>query len=382
MSTVPCNLLAHSETSGEEKENMSAMEQDAASSADTDILLQPYTLNDKLTFKNRVVMAPMTRCVNDDDLAPTPAMVEYYAKRANAGMIVSEAIIVHPRAQGYPNVPGIFTDKQIEGWRKVVDAVHANGGIIFAQLWHTGRIATAAFIPGGEAPLAPSALRAPGRVRRAEGEVPHDLPDEMTIEQIHEMAEIYAQAAENAMKAGFDGVEIHGANGYLIDQFLHYDPNRRTDGYGGTPENMARFCLEVVDAVCKRVDSELVGLRLSPAGYAQMEEDERDGEVFKYLLPELDKRNLAYVHGSIFVDQVTYDYLDGERITGFIRKYYKGNTIGVGSYTPETAAPLIDNTFDMIAIGRLYLTNADLVGKLERGEELNPIDDAATLNPE
>jgi len=137
---------------------MSAMEQDAASGADTDILLQPYTLNDKLTFKNRVVMAPMTRCVNDDDLAPTPAMVEYYAKRANAGMIVSEAIIVHPRAQGYPNVPGIFTDKQIEGWRKVVDAVHANGGIIFAQLWHTGRIATAAFIPGGEAPLAPSAL--------------------------------------------------------------------------------------------------------------------------------------------------------------------------------------------------------------------------------
>ncbi|TDI62564.1 MAG: alkene reductase [Alphaproteobacteria bacterium] len=361
---------------------MSALEQDAKSDASTDILLTPYKLNEKLTFPNRIVMAPMTRCVCDDDLVPTADMAAYYAKRANAGMIVSEAIIVHPRAQGYPNVPGIFTDAQIEGWRNVVEAVHSKGGIIFAQLWHTGRIATTVFTPNGEAPLAPSAIPAPGRVRRADGEVPHDTPDAMTIDQIHEMAEIYAQAAENAMKAGFDGVEIHGANGYLIDQFLHYDPNRRTDEYGGNPVNMARFCLEVVDAVLKRVDNNLVGLRLSPAGYAQMEEDDRDGEVFKYLLPELDKRKLAYVHGSIFVDQVAYPYLDDMPITGFIRKYYDGNTIGVGSYTPESAAPLIENTFDMIAIGRLYLTNADLAGKLARGEELNPIDDAATLNPD
>jgi N-ethylmaleimide reductase len=361
---------------------MSALEQDGAANISTDILLTPYTLNEKLTFPNRIIMAPMTRCANDDDLVPTTEMAAYYAKRANAGMIISEAMIIHPRAQGYPNVPGIFTDAQTEGWRKVVDAVHAEGGQMFAQLWHAGRIATAAFTPNGEAPVAPSPLPAPGRVRRAEGEVPHDTPHALTLEEIHDMAEVYAQAAENAMKAGFDGVEIHGANGYLIDQFLHYDPNHRTDEYGGSPENNARFCLEVVDAVLKRVDNDLVGIRLSPAGYAQMEEDPRDGDVFRYLLPELSRRKLAYVHAAIMFDTVPYDYLDGLTVTGFIRKHYDGNTMGVGSYTPETAAPLIDNTFDMIAIGRLYLTNADLVGKVARREELNPIDDAATLNPE
>ena len=347
-----------------------------------DILLEPITLNDQLTFKNRIIMAPMTRCVNDDDLAPTEEMAAYYAKRANAGMIISEAMIIEQRAQGYPNVPGIYTDKQIAGWKRVVDAVHAEGGVMFAQIWHTGRIAHSSYLDG-ELPVAPSAIAAEGHVSRADGDAEYDVPHEMTIDEIHAMAECYAQAAENAMKAGFDGVEIHGANGYLIDQFLHHDPNHRTDEYGGSPENMARFCLEVVDAVLKRVDNRRVGLRLAPAGYAQMKEDPRDGDVFRYLLPEVAKRNLAYVHAAIFFDTTEYDYLDGKTVTGFIRQHYDGNTIGVGSYDPETAAPRIaDGTFDMIALGRLYLTNADLVGKVARGEELNPIAEDGAINPE
>ncbi len=360
---------------------MSAVKENLGQST-AEILLQTYRLNEKLSFKNRVIMAPMTRCVNDDDLVPTADMAAYYAKRANAGMIISEAMIIHPRAQGYPNVPGIFSDAQIAGWANVVDAVHAEGGQMFAQIWHTGRIAHSSLIDG-QLPVAPSAIAAEGHVSRAEGDAAYDVPHEMSVDEIHEMAECYAQAAENAMQAGFDGVEIHGANGYLIDQFLHYDPNHRTDEYGGSPENHTRFCLEVVDAVLARVDNNRVGLRLSPAGYAQMKEDPRDGDVFRYLLPEVTKRNLAYVHAAIFFDTVTYDYLDGLTVTGFIRKYYDGNAIGVGSYTPDSAAPLVaDGTFDLIAIGRLYLSNADLVGKVKRGEELNPIDDAATLNPD
>lgn len=222
-------------------------------------LFQGYKLNDKITLQNRIVMAPLTRCMADDELVPTDAMVQYYAKRADAGLIISEATIIRPDGQGYPNTPGIYNDAQLAGWKKVTQAVHDNGGKIFAQLWHTGRVAHPHFF-GGEYVLAPSAVAFDGTVPRLR-ELVYTVPKEASHEEISQLVADYAQAAENAIEAGFDGVEIHGANGYLIDQFLHFDTNRRNDEYGETPENMARFPLMVVDAVIARIGAELTGLR-------------------------------------------------------------------------------------------------------------------------
>lgn len=260
----------------------------------TDILFQPYALNDVITLNNRIAMAPLTRCMADDDLVPTDAMVAYYARRADAGLIISEATIIRPDAQGYPNTPGLFTQAQIAGWKKVTDAVHANGGKIFAQLWHTGRVAHPAFF-AGEYVLAPSALGVEGSVPRRR-ELQYTVPKAASQAEIKQLVADYAQAAENARLAGFDGVEIHGANGYLIDQFLHFDSNQRSDEYGETPANMARFALEVVDAVIARIGAERTALRVSPGAYFNIKADPRDREVFDYLLPELEKRNLAYLH--------------------------------------------------------------------------------------
>lgn len=206
----------------------------------TDILFQPYALNDVITLNNRIAMAPLTRCMADDDLVPTDAMVAYYARRADAGLIISEATIIRPDAQGYPNTPGLFTQAQIAGWKKVTDAVHANGGKIFAQLWHTGRVAHPAFF-AGEYVLAPSALGVEGSVPRRR-ELQYTVPKAASQAEIKQLVADYAQAAENARLAGFDGVEIHGANGYLIDQFLHFDSNQRSDEYGETPGQYGAFC--------------------------------------------------------------------------------------------------------------------------------------------
>lgn len=358
-----------------------AQEKEAQGTATSEVLLTPYRVNDLLTFKNRIVMAPMTRCMADEDLVPTADMAAYYARRASAGMIISEATIIRRDGLGYPNTPGIYTDAQIEGWRGVTKAVHDAGGKIFSQIWHVGRISHSMHL-GGELPVAPSAIKLDEHVSRAPEGTMYETPRPLEIDEIKGLVQAYAQAAENAITAGFDGVEIHGANGYLIDQFLHYDTNRREDVYGGSPQAHARFALEVVDAVLAKVDPSRVGIRLAPAGYAQMNEDPRDGDVFRYLLPELSKRNLAYVHAAIFFDTETYEYLDGKTVCEFIRAHYDGTTIGVGSYTPETAAPKIsDGVFDLIALGRLYIPNPDLVDKVASGATLIDYDEAqlATL---
>ncbi len=334
----------------------------------TDNLFEPFALNNSLELANRILMAPLTRCMADDDLVPTQAMADYYAKRADAGLIITEATIIRPDGQGYPNTPGLFSNEQIHGWKKVTQAVHKNGGKIFAQIWHTGRVAHPFFYGGGDV-LAPSAVAVEDSVPRMR-ELVYQTPKPVTHEDIAQLINDYAQAATNAIEAGFDGVEIHGANGYLIDQFLHHDSNRRVDEYGSTPENMSKFPLAVVDAVIAKIGSERTGLRVSPGAYFNLEGDQRDRAVFDHLLPELEKRNLAFLHLGIFDDSMEFDYLDG-KASRYLRKNYAKTLVGVGSYTADTGSQAIsDNQFDLVAIGRPFIANPNYIEKVKSGEEL------------
>ncbi|WP_372870523.1 alkene reductase [Shewanella sp.] len=333
----------------------------------TDILFTPLRLNERLTLNNRILMAPLTRCMAGEGLVPTQQMADYYGRRADAGLIISEATIIRPDAQGYPNTPGIFTQAQIAGWRLVTDAVHEKGGKIFAQLWHTGRVAHPHFWGGTDA-LAPSAVGIKGTVPRMR-ELSYVVPREATVADIAQLVEDYAKAAENAIEAGFDGVEIHGANGYLIDEFLHHDTNRREDEFGGNPQNMIRFPLQVVDSIIARIGANHTALRISPAAYFNIQPDARDRQVFDLLLAELDKRELAYLHGGIFDDSVEYDYLDG-KVSEYLRRHTRHTLVGVGGYSADSAAEAIaDDRFELIAIGRPFIANHDYVARVREGKE-------------
>ena len=335
----------------------------------TDNLFQSFALNDTITLSNRIVMAPLTRCMADDNLVPTKAMADYYAKRAQTGLIISEATIIRPDGQGYPNTPGLFNAEQIAGWKKVTDAVHTNGGKIFAQLWHTGRVAHPHFF-GGDV-LAPSPERVDGTVPRMR-DLTYVTPKPVTREEISQLVADFATAARNAIEAGFDGVEIHGANGYLIDQFLHHDANKRPDEYGQTPENMARFPLAVVDAIADAIGWHKTALRISPGAYFNMAGDERDGEVFTYFLVQLEQRELAYLHLGLFDDSLEFDYLEGNA-TDFVRRHYSKTLMGVGGYTAQTGSEAItQGRFDLVAIGRPFIANPDYIEKVKQGVEITP----------
>ncbi|MEQ2355361.1 alkene reductase [Pseudoalteromonas piscicida] len=343
------------------------------------VLFENVKLNNTISLNNRILMAPLTRCMADDDLVPTDDMVKYYAKRAKAGLIISEATIIRPDGQGYPNTPGLFTPAQIAGWKKVTDAVHAEGGKMFAQLWHVGRVAHPYFFDGEV--LAPSAIGIEGSIPRMR-ELTYQTPKAVTQEEITQLVADYAQAAVNAIEAGFDGVEIHGANGYLIDQFLHYAANQRTDEYGQTPENMSRFALEVTDAVADRIGADRVGLRVSPGAYFNMDGDQRDRAVFDFLISALNSRNLAYLHVGIFDDAMEFEYLGGS-VSAYLRSIYKGTLVGVGSYTAESGAEAIQNQkFDLLAIGRSFIANPDYVEKVKAGQAVKEYDESmlATLD--
>jgi len=336
-------------------------------------LFQPYSLNDTITLNNRILMAPLTRCMADDNLVPTAAMAQYYGRRAEAGLIISEAVIIRPDGQGYPNTPGLFTQEQINGWKLVTETVHNNGGKIFAQLWHTGRVAHPYFFEnnnkGSSDVLAPSAVAVEGSVPRMR-DLTYQVPKAVTHQDIEQLIKDYAQAANNAIEAGFDGVEIHGANGYLIDQFLHHDSNRRTDEYGETPENMSRFPLAVVDAIIASIGKDRTALRVSPGAYFNMAGDTKDRQVFDYLLKELEQRDLAFLHVGIFDDAMEFDYLGGQA-SSYIRANYNKTLVGVGSYTPSSGNSAIgNNKFDLLAIGRPFIANADYVAKVRSGTEL------------
>ncbi|HIF9417447.1 TPA: alkene reductase [Photobacterium damselae] len=328
-------------------------------------MLTPIELAPNLTLKNRIVMAPMTRSMADDDLNPTIAMAEYYAKRAETGLIVTEATIVSPLGQGYPNTPGLYNESQIQHWQQVTDRVHQQGGKIFVQLWHCGRIAHSIYL-NGDKPIAPSAVSFVGRVPRTDG-LQYEEPRAMTDMEIERVIQEFAQAAANAKLAGFDGVEIHGANGYLIDQFLHWETNQRTDQWGGTPENMGRFLFRVIEAVQKEIDH--VGLRLSPVGYLHMALNEKDREVSDYVLKKLNDYDLVYLHNGAF-DDVKYDYIDGT-VTQYMRRHYQGKVVGNGSYTPDIAEQVLEQKdADLVAIGRPLIANPDYVEKLKNHQPL------------
>jgi 2,4-dienoyl-CoA reductase-like NADH-dependent reductase (Old Yellow Enzyme family) len=305
-----------------------------------------------------------------DDLVPTTKSADYYARRAEAGLIISEATIVRADGQGYPNTPGIFTPAQIDGWREITHAVHSQGGKIFLQLWHVGRVSHPVYL-GGKQPIAPSAVPLSGRLRRSATEnLEYGMPRALEAKEIPLIVQAFANGATNAIEAGFDGVEIHGANGYLIDQFLHYQTNQRTDEYGGNPKKNARFALEVIDAVVTRVGHERVGIRLSPGAHVHLEGQVADVPTFKYLLQQIQQRNLVYVHTGIFDDSVVFDYL-GSTATEFLRQNYVGTVIGCGSYSPEKAVQHIEaKKFDLIAFGRPFIANHDMVAKLRQGETL------------
>lgn len=339
-------------------------------------LFSPYSLNATLTLRNRIVMAPLTRCMADTDLVPTEAMAAYYARRADAGLIISEATIIRPDGQGYPNTPGIFTQTQIDGWRQVTQRVHAKDGKLFLQLWHVGRVSHPVFLQG-QLPVAPSAVPMGGPIRRSPSpSLEYGTPRALETEEIPAIVEAYADAAANAMAAGCDGVEIHGANGYLIDQFLHYQTNHRTDSYGGNYENNARFALEVVDTIIARIGNERVGIRLSPGSHVHLQAQSEDVEVFSYLLPQLQQRRLAYVHTGIFDDSTHFDYL-GSTATAFLRQHYLGTLIACGGYTPEKAEQwLLEKHCDLVAIGRPFIANSDYVEKVRRGEPLKPFSES------
>lgn len=337
-------------------------------------LFSEYKLNDQLTLKNRIVMAPMTRVKAVAGNVPTPAATQYYARRADAGLIVTEGTIISPEATGYHGVPGIYSQAQIDQWQQVSNAVHANGGNIFMQIWHVGRVSHPEFIDG-KLPVAPSKTFMSERVKRTK-DLYYGESRALTLDEVHAEIATYAQAAKNAIAAGFDGVEIHGANGYLIDQFMHYDTNKRDDEFGGTPQNMARFALMVVQAVAEAVGCARTAIRLSPAAYLnEIKPDARDMAVFEYLLRELSKLPIAYVHTGNFDDTKTHAVLNNMTMTHFMRNNYAGTLIAAGSYSAQTAEQGIEKgDFDLAAFGRPFIANPDLVKKLANGEALQDYD--------
>ena len=332
------------------------------------ILFQEYQLNDTIHLNNRIVMAPLTRCFADENLVPTQLIADYYAKRADVGLIVSEATIVEPMGQGYPNTPGIYSKAQIKGWKKTTQAVHAKGGKIFCQLWHTGRVAHSHYT--GKQPVAPSAVAWHGKVPRTEN-LEYEMPRELSTKEVKKLVKTYVRAAKNAIKAGFDGVEIHGANGYMVDQFLRQQTNQRSDKYGGSSKNRTRFALQVVDEIARVIGADRTAIRLSPQAYVHLEYTKGDEKTYKRLLKKLNKCNIAYVHLGAFSDHYTFDYLGGKKASEFIRKHYKGNFISCGNYTCQSANEAIEkNECDLVAFGRPIIANPDFVTKIKNQQEL------------
>jgi len=334
-------------------------------------LFEPLQLTPRLCLPNRVAMAPMTRCMAGQGGTPTTAMAEYYARRAAAGLIVSEAIVVSKEALGYPNVPGLFAAPQLEGWRRVTEAVHEKGGRIFAQIWHTGRAAHSYFSECQ--PVAPSAVTLHGTVPRMR-RLSYEEPRALLKSDLSRICDDFVLASRNAVTAGFDGIEIHGANGYLLDQFLHYSSNQRCDEYGGDPTSMVRYPLYIVDAVAAELGDLPLGIRVSPTAHTNMLFDARDREVFDVFLAELGHRKLAYVHLGLFDDQ-TIDAGLGMRPSEYLMRTYPGVRMGAGGYEPDSAERSLElGRLQVVAWGRLFIANPDLVARLRAGEPLRPYD--------
>jgi N-ethylmaleimide reductase len=333
-------------------------------------IFAPYTLG-PLRLKNRMVMAPLTRSRAEAGALPSSMAAEYYSQRAGAGLIVTEATQAGAGGQGYIATPGIHSPEQVAAWRKVTDAVHQKGGLIFVQLWHVGRISHPDF-RNGEQPVAPSAI-APRGVQTYTAQGMQDIPAPRALEkgEIGAIVEEFRSAAANAKSAGFDGVEVHGANGYLLDQFLEDGTNQRNDEYGGSVENRARLLFEVIDAVSQVVGSDRVGVRLSPGGTFNDMCDCHPAETFAYVARRMGTLKLAYLH-LIEPAGVPGEHPSPDLSARFFRPLYPGTLMVAGGYTLERAnAALKAGLADLVAFGQLFLANPDLVDRLRAGAALN-----------
>ena len=332
----------------------------------SDAIFSPFQLGD-LTLQNRIVLAPMTRARAGSTQMPNALMAEYYSQRSAAGLLITEGTFISKQAVGWVNAPGIYTDEQAEGWKMVTDAVHANGSKIFLQLWHCSRASHSAF-HNGEPAVAPSAIKLNAEyLHTPDGKKDPEVPRALDTDEIPQIVDDYKQAARRAKEAGFDGVEVHSANGYLLDEFLQSKTNQRTDRYGGSLENRFRFLNEVVNAVTEVWPANRVGVRLSPNGnYNDMgSEDYR--EAFTYYASQLDKVGLAFLH---VLDGVAFGFHElGEpmKLDEF-RKIFSAPIIGNCGYTQETAETAIQKgNADLIAFGRPFISNPDLVERFRNG---------------
>lgn len=311
---------------------------------------------------------------------PNEMMATYYAQRATAGLLISEATQISPQGIGYINTPGIHRDDQVAGWKKVTDAVHEEGGRIVLQLWHVGRVSHTYFHEGAP-PVAPSAIAGKGQAYTPDGFQPLSTPRALETSEIPGIVEAYAQAARNARAAGFDGVEVHGANGYLIDQFLASGSNHRTDQYGGSLENRARFLVEVVEAVVGAWSADRVGVRLSPRGTANGLHDDNRVETYTYAAAQLERCGLAYLHLIDAVDDSMASTVQ-EPTAAHFRDVFSSPIIVNGGYTEETAnAVLASGHADAVAFGRLFISNPDLVARFEIGASLQEADSSTFYTP-
>lgn len=325
-----------------------------------------------IELRNRIIMAPMTRSRADDQGIQPPYAAEYYGQRASAGLIITEATNISPMAKGYVRTPGIYTPAQIESWRPIPEAVHAHGGKIFLQVFHTGRIALPDFLPNHTQPVAPSAVRAKGQNYTDEGMKEFVTPREITREEIRQTVRDFATAAANAIKAGFDGVELHAASGYIVQQFLTTNANLRSDEYGGSIENRARFFFEVIDAMIAAIGAERLGVKFSPQiPFNDIEEADAD-LVYPYILERLNERNIAYIHVA---------HYSGEAHAK-LRPVYQGVYFAGAGFTKESGEALLDQgSADAIVYGTKLLANPDLPERFKRNAPLNEPDQSTFYMP-
>ncbi|HRF10087.1 MAG TPA: alkene reductase [Xanthobacteraceae bacterium] len=325
-------------------------------------LFAPYELSE-IKLQNRIVMSPMTRSRAVGGRVPNPLAADYYAQRASAGLIITEATQVSPQGVGYVRTPGIHSKEQVEGWKKITSAVHKAGGKIFLQLWHVGRISHADF-HDGKPPVAPSAIAAEGKTWTEQGQKDYSTPRALEASELPGIVEDFRRAAQNTKDAGFDGVEIHGANGYLLDQFTRDGSNKRTDNYGGSLENRLRFPLEVVDAVVSVWGADRVGYRLSPYFTGHSMSDSNPVATFSQLVDELNQRKLGYIH---VVDSANAS----ERITPLLRELFSGTYIVAEGFDRESGTDaLTRGEADLIAYGKPFISNPDLPARYKNGKPL------------
>lgn len=325
-------------------------------------LFEPLRLGG-LQLPNRIVMAPLTRCRASEGRTPNTLMRDYYVQRAAAGLIITEATSVTPMGVGYPDTPGVWSEAQTQGWREIAAAVHAAGGRIMLQLWHVGRLSHPVYLDGA-APVGPSAIAAEGHVSLLRPKQPYPIPRALETAEISSVVSAFKQGAENAKRAGFDGVEIHGANGYLLDQFLQDGSNKRTDEYGGSVENRARLMLEVTDACIDVWGPGRVGMHLAPRCDAQSMHDSDPKAAFGYVARELGRRGVAFICAR--------EHQGADALGPYLKKEFGGPFIANENFTLETAqAALAAGDADAVAFGRLFIANPDLVERFRRRAPLN-----------